>query len=344
MVDILSPTQWHAAEAAHESRVDAATAGHRARRADGRAHPVEDFLFTYYQHSPAQLRRWHPGAGVVLSGGAGSARAGWRHYRADGEDVLVDLVSFAAARHGTMRFVHDLLTATLSRPAFLGCAGLHEWAMVYRLDTGDVRHPGWPLRLGRAGTDEVVERHVIRCTHVDAYRFFTDDARPRNTVSPSRATQGAFEQPGCLHAAMDVYKWCTKLTPLVPSVLVADAFDLAREVRVLDMQASPYDLRELGHDPVRIETATGRAEYRERQRVFAERSNALRRRLLTVLDAVPSGIDAVPSGIDAVPSGIDAVPTEPGAGTSGARTDRPAQSGAATNQPPTRSGTTSSAP
>ncbi len=84
---------------------------------------------------------------------------------------------------------------------------------------------------------------------------------------------------------MDVYKWAFKLTPLVPSHLVADAFDLAREIRVLDMQASPYDLRELGYEPVAIETAEGKAAYLERQRTFAERSNALRRRLLDVLES-----------------------------------------------------------
>jgi hypothetical protein len=49
---------------------------------------------------------------------------------------------------------------------------------------------------------------------------------------------------------MDVYKWAFKLSPLVPSDLVADAFDLAREIRLLDMQASPYDLRELGYEAV----------------------------------------------------------------------------------------------
>ncbi|MGL5931280.1 MAG: 3-methyladenine DNA glycosylase [Dermatophilaceae bacterium] len=323
MVHRLAPTQWRAAEAAHQSRIDTATAGHRARRADRRDHPVEDFLFRYYPHSPAQLRRWHPGADVVLSGGASSPRAGWRHYRVTGEDVIVDLASFVAARHRTIRFVRDLLTATLSRPPFLGCFGLHEWAMVYRLDPSDVRHPGWPLRLGRTGTDAVVERQVIRCSHADAYRFFTDDARPRNTLSPNRATQVAVEQPGCLHAAMDVYKWCVKLTPIVPSDLVADAFDLAREVRVLDMRASPYDLRELGYGPLAIETAGGRAEYRERQRVLADRSNALRRRLLTVLDAVR---------------------TAPGGGEPGASAEPPAQSAAATNQPSTSTGTTSSTP
>ena len=85
---------------------------------------------------------------------------------------------------------------------------------------------------------------------------------------------------------MDVYKWAFTLAPVVPSDLTADAFDLAREIRVLDMQASPYDLRELGYAPVPIETTAGRAEYLERQRAFTVRSNALRRRLLTVLDAV----------------------------------------------------------
>ena len=42
---------------------------HLARRADGRQHPVADFLFTYYSQRPAQLRRWHPGSGVALAGG-----------------------------------------------------------------------------------------------------------------------------------------------------------------------------------------------------------------------------------------------------------------------------------
>ena len=63
-----------------------------------------------------------------------------------------------------------------------------------------------------------------------------------------------------------------------------DAFLLAREIRLLDMQASPYDLGDLGHPPVAIETPEGKAQYLGRQRAFAERSNELRRRLLAVLD------------------------------------------------------------
>jgi len=281
----LPKPQWEALAAAHEARVDASTAAHRERRAGGRTHPVEDFLFRYYANSPARLRRWHPGAGVVLEDAAHLPRATWTHYRVVGDGVEVDLEPFLTARGSTITFVRELLSATLSRPPQLGCFGLHEWAMVHGIAADDVRHAGWPLRLGSEGTDAVVERHGIRCSHFDAYRFFTESARPRNALHPTRDGQVAMEQPGCLHAGMDVYKWAFKLTPLVPSDLVADAFDLALEIRVLDMEASPYDLRELGYQPVPIETPEGKAAYLERQRQFAERSNALRHRLLNVLDA-----------------------------------------------------------
>ena len=49
---------------------------------------------------------------------------------------------------------------------------------------------------------------------------------------------------------MDLYKHAFRLSPLVCSDLVADCFELARDIRVLDMRASPYDLGGLGYDPV----------------------------------------------------------------------------------------------
>lgn len=87
---------------------------------------------------------------------------------------------------------------------------------------------------------------------------------------------------------MDVYKWAFSCPHSCRATWLADAFDLAREVRVLDMQASPYDLRDLGYDPVPIETPEGKATYVERQREFTQRSNALRHRLLTVLGTATS--------------------------------------------------------
>jgi hypothetical protein len=82
----------------------------------------------------------------------------------------------------------------------------------------------------------------------------------------------------------DLYKWATKLTPVVPSELVMDCFELAREIRELDMRASPYDLGELGYEPVPIETPEGKAAYAAEQRAFAARGQALRRLLLDAID------------------------------------------------------------
>ena len=267
---------WRARRAAHEARVDAWTAGHRERAAAGQPHPVEDFLFTYYSHRPGHLRRWSPGPGVLL---ADADELLARPQFARGDDGLVGLAPAPAGRRAAAAWVAELCARVAARPAHLGCFGLHEWAMVYRQAQQDVRHRDWPLRLGEDGTAAVVESLPVRCGHVDAYRFFTPAARPLNLLVPTRETQAEHDQPGCLHVAMDLYKWSYKLSPYVASELVADCFALAREVRELDMRASPYDFAALGYAPVPIETPAGRSAYAAAQRVFAERSAPLRARV-----------------------------------------------------------------
>lgn len=290
----ISPTtpvavpEWLAATARHAARADDLTAGWRVRRQSGEVHEIDDFLFTYYSTRPAQLRRWHPGAGVALADDAAprselAERAAWRwHHRLPDGAVTLDVEAFLADREETVRHVHALLSATRARPANLACFGLHEWAMVYR-QGASTRH-SLPLRLGPEGTDAVVEAHQIRCTHFDAFRFFTPEARPLNRLQPTRESQVALEQPGCLHATMDLYKWVSKLGPAAPGDLVLDCFELTRDVRVLDMQASPYDVSGLGESAVRIETPEGRAEYARRQRGFAERASGLRDRIVAVCE------------------------------------------------------------
>ena len=280
---VLTPDEWQRFEAEHIIRVDAATAGHRTRRVTAVSHPVEDFLFTYYANSVTALRRWHPGAGVGL---VHADREAWRFYRTDGGVAAVDLDAYLTERGVRVATIRRLLAATLDRPASFGCFGLHEWAMLHHVDQAGVRHNDWPLRLGRAGTDAVVESHQVTCSHVDAFRFFTPTARPLNTLQPTRERQTELEQPGCLHAGMDCYKWAYQLVPAVPSELVMDCFDLARDIRVLDMRASPYDLRALGYEPVPIETREGKAAYVEAQRAFTQRSQELRRRLLAATAAL----------------------------------------------------------
>ncbi|GGC90426.1 hypothetical protein GCM10011512_16710 [Tersicoccus solisilvae] len=285
--------------ARHREHAARYTEPHRARRSAGIKHPVADFLFTYYALSPGKLERWHPGAGAVLTGAAAVERAAWKDHRsldaaerdalglsADEPAVTADVAGFLDRRSATVAFVRRLLGATASRPGQFGCFGLHEWAMVYRQDPDERRHEELPLRLSGEQTDAVVEAHRIRCSHIDAFRFFTPEATGRNELRPTRRTQPDLEQPGCLHATMDLYKWAFTLLPLVSSDLVLAALDLAADVREVDMRASPYDLS--GHDltPIRIETPAGKAEYVAAQRGFADRGAVLRRRLLAVLDRV----------------------------------------------------------
>ncbi|MGC4175068.1 3-methyladenine DNA glycosylase [Demequina sp.] len=277
----LAEDQWRPRAQAFERRADALTADRRERVARGQGHAVDDFLYEYYPTRPSLLRRWHPGVGVSLEGA--HDHAGWRWYRSDAGVTSVDAVAFCEARGATVDFVTGLVAATLTRRAALGCFGLHEWAMVYR--DRDTRH-ALPLRLGAEGTDQVVASHDVVCTHFDAYRFFTEDAVPRNAHALSRETQSQMEQPGCLHATMDLFKWCSKLAPAVPSELTLDAFELAVEVRRLDMAASPYDVSGLGLEALRIETPDGKRDYAARQREFSTRGEVLRRRLLDACDAI----------------------------------------------------------
>ena len=285
-MDALDRETWEPRARAHADRVDAYVEPHLARHRAGLEHPVHDFLFTYYSQRPAQLRRWHPGYGVRLADAP--EYDGLKGY----EDGAV-----TAAHVGTQRpllvALRRLLAATAARPANFGCFGMHEWAMVYRLPEQQVRHAAWPLRLGPAGTDAVVESHRIACSHFDAFRFFAPAAVPLNSLSPTAQDRPAFEQPACLHAGMDLYKHAFRLSPMVSSDLVADCFELAWDIRVLDMRAAPYDLAELGLDPVRVETAAGKAEYAEAQRGFAERGAPLRARLVEECDRLLAVADGV---------------------------------------------------
>jgi len=280
---VLDQQTWRVRAAAHQARVDAWLAPHLRRRRSGVKHPVEDFMFTYYSYRPAQLRRWHPGAGVALADAVPGEFG--RDYRLEPDGLTVDRDAVRRRRGDWIAWVRTLLTRTAERPAHFGCFGMHEWAMVYRQTQDEVRHNAWPLRMGPDGTAAVVEQNRIRCSHFDAYRFFTAPARPLNLLSPSRESQHDLEQPGCLHANMDLYKWAYKLSPLVPSELIADAFELARDIRTLDMRASPYDLAALGYPPVRVETPQGRAEYTAAQRAFTDRAAPLRARLVEAIDA-----------------------------------------------------------
>jgi len=285
---VLAESDWLERRAAYRARIEAWTRPHRERASLQRKHPVYDFLFEYYSFRPRQLETWHPGVGVALSGAAAREYLALPGYREVPEGVAANPAWIKPSRRDGIRWTLALLKITAKRAPFFGCFGLHEWAMVYR--SPEVRHSAWPLRFEANRLAEIVESQAIRCSHFDAFRFFTEAARPLNRLQPDRTSAPRLEQRGCLHANMDLYKWAFKLAPFTPSELIADTFELAWAVRETDMRASPYDLRALGFAPIAIETPEGRMEYERLQREFSEQGQPLRRRLIDAYERLWASI------------------------------------------------------
>ena len=303
-MEVLMEHHWHARRERHQARVRPWIEPRLARASRNQRHPVEDFLFEYYAFRPAKLLRWHPGIGIALRGETARHYLCHRDYHKTGDGITADVIGLSPQRIESIRWLREMLRSTSDRPGAFGCFGLHEWAMVYRAET--IRHAQWPLRITHKEIAGLVESFGPRCTHYDAFRFFTPAARPLNRYQPTRATAAALEQPACLHANMDLYKWAFKLSPFAASELLADCFELAREIRALDMRASPYDFTPLGYQPIRIEQPAGRAEYEASQRAFAICAAPLRKRLVKVCEQI---IEKAP-GPDGRPDAGD--PDSPG--------------------------------
>lgn len=286
---MLSETEWRERQRAHEACVDGLIGDHRQRAARGHKHPVEDFLFTYYSFRPAWLRQWHPGPGVLLTGTGAEAFLRWPEYTATRDGIGFEATKLPIKRRDFAQWLTGYLAQTGSRTPFFGCFGWHEWAMVYRQDPAQVRHQAYPLRFPPEEIARIVESGPGCCTHFDAFRFFTPPARPLNRLQPTRESAAEWDQPGCLHANMDLYKWAYKMAPATPSELLLACFQLARDIREVDMKASPYDLSALGYAPIPIETAEGRETYERLQREFTKRGAPLRTRLLELAQLIGTG-------------------------------------------------------
>ena len=283
----LTLDDWRSREAEHHAAVDELTSAHLRRSHAGIKHPIIDFLFTYYRSSVGALRTWHPGTGVQLEIENGRREIPSFYRRVEAAEpggasaMEVDFDAVAASKGKRWQRAATIVARTASRPPRFGCFGRHEWAMVYRLRPHEIRHEQVPLRVSEETIAEQVEAGV-HCTHFDAFRFFTAPAEPLNEFALNRDSQLEREQPGCLHAGMDLYRWASELGPACPSDLLLDTFRASLRARVIDMQASPYDLRDYGYEPIKIETPHGRAQYAAFQRRWAEETNVLRERMLAL--------------------------------------------------------------
>lgn len=280
---LLSAAEWQARAESHRQRAERWTLPARDRRSRGVPHPIDDFLFTYYSYSFAKLEVWHPPQDVALEEVEELPEAFSRSpYRVEDGRVIRDISELAEKERQRLRWTRELLVATRDRAPNFACHGLHEWAMVYR--GKEVRHEKTtPLRLPQEAIDTLVESRPIVCSHFDAFRFFAEDARPLNRLRPTFDERAGFEQPACIHANMDLYKWASKAMPWIGSELLLESFEVAVELRDLDMRASPYDLSAWGREPVRIETPDGRKLYEQEQRAMALKAAIVRDRLIEEL-------------------------------------------------------------
>lgn len=286
----LEEPEWRALAETHESVIGPYVDAYRKRRSSREKHPVHDFLFAYYQTNRTILRRWRPSANQVLGGEEAYSFIGDERYRKDEYGVSLDVSKIGPKELKRIRWMAALIRSAQARPPRFNCFGLHEWAMVYKAE--EIRHETTPLRLSKARVAEVVEASTIRCTHWDAFRFFTPEACPLNEFQPQADSREDFEQFGCIHFNMDLYRWSYKGSPWIGSDLMRDCFLLALEARELDMRASPYDLSGYGYEAILIETPQGREQYRiEQQRIY-KAGQVLANRLLAECDFLLAQVDA----------------------------------------------------
>lgn len=283
---LLTTEEWKERVEAHLERVQRWTLPYKARRSRQGKHPVHDFLFQYYAYSPGKLETWHPAPDERLEDSpAARDRFESPLYQLEGGTIRRHRDGLTVRDRERLASARDVLIATRTRPPNFGCFGVHEWAMVYGGD--DVRHEGVAaLRLPQSEVDEFVDSRPVACSHFDAYRFFSPEAKPLNRIPLEWSTRHEMEQPGCIHANMDLYRWAYTAMPWVGSAILLECFELAVDLRALDMRASPYDLRDLGYEPIRVETPEGRAEYQSLQRAFSERASRLRDELIETIDRV----------------------------------------------------------
>jgi hypothetical protein len=282
MVAALLPAQvWHGLRDDHQAKVLPWITPRLERRSRHESHPVDDFLFEYYPISTNKLLNWHPGFGTSLE----ATEIESEDFPSGSYEFVENKIQIRSEwlsknKEAAVNLI-DFLTKTQERSIRSGCFGLHEWAMV--LGAEEVRHEKWPLRLSQEEIRTTIDEVGLRCTHFDAFRFFTPVAAPLNPLQLTRIDQNDVEQPGCLHANMDLYKHSQRFAPIVGSEIVRSAFTLAKDIRTVDMQTAPYDLADLGVVPIPVETQAGRDEFAELQIEFAQRAQDLRKELIKSL-------------------------------------------------------------
>lgn len=126
--------------------------------------------------------------------------------------------------------------------------------------------------------------HINHIDHIDHIPMSSQMPSPRhaNKAILSRECQPQFEQPACIHANMDLFKYAYTLYPLIPSSLLQQALILAIKARKIDMLASPYDVSAYLDidDVLKVESLGGRKGYVIKQVELMNEAMLIRKELL----------------------------------------------------------------
>lgn len=281
---VLEVSEWKELKNRHEQVISEILAPYLHNRSRQIKNPVLDFLFEYYPFRTSHLKRWSPGLGVKLAVTNKACLPEISELKLKNGLAYLDIAQFPQKKAKSILWIFELLKESALKKPLFGCFGMHEWAMVYR--AGEVRHQQIPMRLTNQEISDFVESRPLVCTHYDAFRFFTDKARPMNRNQLNRKSFRDMEQPGCIHTNMDLYKWAYKLYPWISGELIREAFLNAVEARKIDMQASPYDAAAFGLEPIKIETENGRKIYMEKQMEIFRQSMPIRSKLIKAYKSI----------------------------------------------------------
>ena len=277
MSDFLTQQKLETKHQVHKQRCTELVNNYFANKNRGQKHPTIDFLFSYFSFSFSKLCKWSPGPNILLE--EIPKYLNTQVFSEKEGSYFIDPSNLPEKRQAGLRWTLALLENSQKATPTFNCYGLHEWAMVYK-DENTRHRETLPLRLSMNEIVEFVDSQNLVCTHYDAVRFYTEEAKPLNKFHMTRDEQPSFDQAGCLHVNMDLYKWAYKIYPYISSDLIADCFELAKECRIIDMQASPYDVSSLGVEKIAIETKEGRNEYISKQNLLYQKSLNLRSKLI----------------------------------------------------------------
>ena len=242
----LSDSEWKQRAAEHLARAERHTLAARKRRDHGESHPVEDFLFQYYPYPFALLENWHPGCGVALE---------W----------TATVESPTPTPPFSDRWYSYSCGALVADPGLLSTKERERLRWIGELLTA---------------TRSRAPNFACHGLHEWAMVYRGREVRHEKTTRlrlPQAEIDALVESRAICCSHHDAW---------IGTELLLDCFELAMELRDLDMRASPYDLSDWGRQPVRIETAEGRRIYETEQRRLAEKAVPLRDRLIERLRTI----------------------------------------------------------